>query len=85
LLLSILPEVAKETCFALHWGTAINLFVREMPRLSVDIDLTYVPLEGRKTSFENIIKALKRILGTIEKVFPSAKVLHKQDELKLQI
>ena len=41
LLLDVLPEVAKEDCFALHGGTAINLFVRNMPRLSVDIDLTY--------------------------------------------
>ena len=40
LLLSVLPEVAKEENLALHGGTAINLFVREMPRLSVDIDLT---------------------------------------------
>jgi hypothetical protein len=42
LLLVVLPEVAKETCFAMHGGTAINLFLRDMPRLSVDIDLTYV-------------------------------------------
>ena len=44
LLLDVLPEVAKETCFAMHGGTAINLFVRDMPRLSVDIDLTYVEI-----------------------------------------
>ena len=56
-----------------------------MPRLSVDIDLTYVPLEDRETSFENITKALKRIKENIETVLPNAKVLHKQDELKLQI
>ena len=31
LLLEILPEVAKEECFAMHGGTAINLFVRDMP------------------------------------------------------
>jgi predicted nucleotidyltransferase component of viral defense system len=40
LLLQVLPHVAKEECFALKGGTAINLFVRNMPRLSVDIDLT---------------------------------------------
>jgi len=39
LLLNVLPEVAKEKCFSLHGGTGINLFVRDMPRLSVDIDL----------------------------------------------
>jgi len=36
LLLKVLPEVAKESCFALHGGTAINLFIRDKPRLSVD-------------------------------------------------
>ncbi len=40
LILDVLPEVAREEHFALHGGTAINLFVRDMPRLSVDIDLT---------------------------------------------
>jgi len=29
LLLDVLPEVAKEECFAMHGGTAINLFVRD--------------------------------------------------------
>lgn len=61
LLLDVLPEVAKEDCFALHGGTAINLFVREMPRLSVDIDLTYIPLEERTIAFKNINSALDRI------------------------
>ena len=44
LLLSTLPEIARETVFALKGGTAINLFYRDMPRLSVDIDLTYLPV-----------------------------------------
>ncbi|MDO5980808.1 nucleotidyl transferase AbiEii/AbiGii toxin family protein [Flavivirga spongiicola] len=52
LLLQVLPEVAKEKCFALHGGTAINLFIRDMPRLSVDIDLTYIPIEDRDTSLQ---------------------------------
>ncbi|HHQ4314510.1 TPA: nucleotidyl transferase AbiEii/AbiGii toxin family protein, partial [Serratia fonticola] len=46
LLLDVLPEVAKERCFAMHGGTAINLFLRDMPRLSVDSDLTYVDEES---------------------------------------
>ena len=54
LLLNILPEAAKETCFALHGGTAINLFVRNLPRLSVDIDLTYIPVEDRDASLNKI-------------------------------
>ena len=39
-----LPHVAEEKAFALKGGTAINLFIRNMPRLSVDIDLTYLPV-----------------------------------------
>ena len=47
LLMRTLPYVAEESCFALKGGTAINLFIRNMPRLSVDIDLTYLPVAGR--------------------------------------
>ena len=54
LLLQTLPYVAKETIFALKGGTAINLFVRSMPRLSVDIDLTYLPIDDRETALKNI-------------------------------
>ena len=43
LLLDILPDIAEEKNFAMHGGTAINLFHLDMPRLSVDIDLTYIP------------------------------------------
>ncbi|MCE9540336.1 MAG: nucleotidyl transferase AbiEii/AbiGii toxin family protein, partial [Bacteroidetes bacterium] len=85
LLLSVLPEVAKETCFALHGGTAINLFVRDMPRLSVDIDLTYVPIEDRAESFANIAKTLEKIKATIEATIPSVVVSHKQEICKLLI
>jgi len=48
LLLKVLPIISKETDFALHGGTAINLFQRNMPRLSVDIDLTYCQLLTEK-------------------------------------
>ncbi|ERM80138.1 hypothetical protein P872_14435 [Rhodonellum psychrophilum GCM71 = DSM 17998] len=85
LLLDVLPEVAREKCFALHGGTAINLFIREMPRLSVDIDLTYVPIEDRATSMININKALERTKSRIESVIPSVTVIHRSDIAKLQI
>jgi hypothetical protein len=58
LLLDVLPEVAKESCFSLHGGTAINLFVLNMPRLSVDIDLIYVPIQDRQESLDAINRAL---------------------------
>lgn len=62
LLLNILPHVAKEEGLALKGGTAINHFVRDMPRLSVDIDLTYIHAEDdRETALQNITSALNRI------------------------
>ncbi len=41
LLVRVLPFVTKQKCFALKGGTAINLFLRDLPRLSVDSDLHY--------------------------------------------
>ena len=64
LLVRTLPHVASEDCFALKGGTAINLFIRNMPRLSVDIDLTYVPVQSRKDSLAAIDAAMKRIAET---------------------
>lgn len=65
LLVKTLPHVAKEECFALKGGTAINLFIRNLPRLSVDIDLTYLPVAERNHSLVEIDQALKRIAGSI--------------------
>src|SRR5271166_1461894 len=65
LLVRILPLIAEEKCFALKGGTAINLFVRDMPRLSVDIELTYVPVADRKASLTEIDAAMRRIAGNI--------------------
>jgi Nucleotidyl transferase AbiEii toxin, Type IV TA system len=85
LLLAVLPEVAKEKSLALHGGTAINLFVRDMPRLSVDIDLTCLPIENRTTTLVNIAAALERIKADIEKMLPGIRVQHKKETGKLQI
>jgi len=74
LLLQVLPYVAKEKNFALKGGTAINLFVREMPRLSVDIDLTYLPINSREESLKDIQQGLNRIKADIEKNLPDVKV-----------
>ncbi len=67
LLLRILPIVMSEECFAIHGGTAINLFVENLLRLSMDIDLTYIPLEDRATSLTHINEALKRIAYKVKK------------------
>ncbi|KXJ57939.1 MAG: hypothetical protein AXW12_19440, partial [Thalassospira sp. Nap_22] len=64
LLMRLLPVIAREEVFALKGGSAINLFYRDLPRLSVDIDLTYLPIEDRVTSLANIDQALDRIITT---------------------
>ena len=61
LLLRCLPEIRKQTCFALKGGTAINLFFRPMPRLSVDIDLTYLPRSTREDALAEIAHAMETI------------------------
>lgn len=74
LLLQVLPYVAMEDCFALKGGTAINFFIRDLARFSVDIDLTYLPFEDRQTSLEGITKALARIKTRLEKAIPNIRI-----------
>ena len=66
LLLSCMPAVSEEACFALKGGTAINLFVRDMPRVSVDIDLVYLPIATRDVSLAGIESALLNIKSKME-------------------
>jgi predicted nucleotidyltransferase component of viral defense system len=87
LLLQVLPYVAKEKIFALKGGTAINLFVRNMPRLSVDIDLTYLPLDSRTHALQNIQSGLNRIKDDLKRNIQGIKVqsvpLNKGSDAKL--
>lgn len=74
LVMRVLPLVAREPRFALKGGTAINLFVRDLPRLSVDIDLTYLPLDNRDAALTAIEDGLKGIAGNITRVLAGASV-----------
>jgi predicted nucleotidyltransferase component of viral defense system len=74
LLLRILPIINTEADFALKGGTAINFFIRDMPRLSVDIDLTYLPVNEREAALEGISKSLLSISEKIRKMFPDSQV-----------
>lgn len=67
LLLQVLPIINEQDCFALKGGTAINLFLRDMPRLSVDIDLTYLSVEPREIFLTNMTDALNTLAGNIRK------------------
>lgn len=70
----LIPYVAEENIFALKGGTAINMFLWDMPRLSVDIDLTYVNFDDRQTAMQNIAAALIRIKTRLEKNITGIKV-----------
>jgi len=85
LLIRMLPLVAKEQVFALKGGTAINLFVRDFPRLSVDIDLAYLPLEPREQALKNVKSALGRLTDSINSQPNLSAVLqdNRQDELRI--
>lgn len=83
LLLKILPFVTDEDCFAIHGGTAINLFVKNLHRLSVDIDVTYIPVEDRNTSFERINEALERIADRLKRTFRDVRVIPRLDICKI--
>ncbi len=74
LVVRVLPLIATEPCFALKGGTAINLFICYFPRLSVDIDLTYLPLDNRDDALGAIEDGLGRIADKIRRVIQSAKV-----------
>ncbi len=65
LLLDVLPIATADNRIALKGGTAINLFVQDFPRLSVDIDLVYLALEDRDESLQNISNIMKNIANTI--------------------
>lgn len=85
LLIEVLPYISKEPDMGLHGGTAINLFVRDMPRLSVDIDLTYLSLADREASLNHINEILGRLKSRMESKISGIRVDHDQDRWKLII
>ena len=83
LLIRIMPSVYKIKEFAVHGGTAINLFHRNLLRYSVDIDVTYIPIENRQQSLASINQKLLEVKKNIEKTIPGIVVKHKPDVWKL--
>ncbi len=66
LLLQVLPEFSTISELALKGGTAINLFVQDLPRLSVDLDFSYTGLEPRDEALRKIDTALKEVATRLE-------------------
>lgn len=65
LLVDILPMLVAEPRFALKGGTAINLFEHDLPRLSVDIDLTWLPVHDYAEDAKLIDEALVRLADVL--------------------
>ena len=82
-MIRIVPSIYRVVDFAIHGGTAINLFHKDMPRYSVDIDLTYIPIQDRDESLANINRHLLALKTNIEKTIPGIKVEHKPKVCKL--
>lgn len=78
LLLRIIPLIDREAVFALKGGTAINFFVRDLPRISIDIDLVYLPVGERDVSLREISSSLVRISQGIENNIPGTKVMSRK-------
>ncbi|WP_043527821.1 nucleotidyl transferase AbiEii/AbiGii toxin family protein [Litchfieldella xinjiangensis] len=88
LLVSLLPFLNDEPCFALKGGTAINLFVQPLPRLSVDIDLAYLPLEPRDEALRRCREALQRLADLFSARLPGVRAElqdNRRDELRILV
>ena len=72
LLLKVLPSLNKVDSFALKGGTAINFFVQDFPRLSVDIDVTYVMINSRNEALEDIQNGIEIISQDIKMRLPQS-------------
>lgn len=83
LLLRLIPIVVEEGVFAIHGGTAINLFLKDLPRYSVDIDLTYIPLSDRQQSIEDINRHLQSISDKAKKAFKGMHIVPNFSTCKL--
>lgn len=74
LMLSILPIVGQEKEYALKGGTALNFFYLNLPRLSVDIDLTFLPVKPRDETLRDITNSLSRISDKVKRLFPLCQI-----------
>ncbi len=69
ILLSIIPLLNRYKELAIKGGTAINFFLFNAPRLSVDIDICYLPIKTRETTFNEINEMMMQLKSDIERRF----------------
>jgi hypothetical protein len=81
LLLRIIPVISRIDDFAIHGGTAINLFVQNLLRYSVDIDITYLPIQARNESLSAIKRHLDGMKGKVKSLIPGIVIQEKPNKL----
>lgn len=80
LLLNIAPDVFDNDIFAMKGGTAINLFLQDMPRLSVDIDVVYLPWQTpRDQALQAINQELSAIAQRVERLGVQTRLVRSKD------
>ena len=79
LLLEVIEPALDDSRLALKGGTAINLFTMNMPRLSVDLDLVYLPVTGRDeflVGIQDVFQKMKmRLKIHSKKIFKKLAIL----------
>ena len=97
LLTEIAPTVFESGIFALKGGTAINLFIRDMPRLSIDLDLVFtdhrVPRaealaainEALRAGRERLVKRGFKVQAVSAADMGETKLLVQRDDLSVKI
>ncbi|MBD3240537.1 MAG: nucleotidyl transferase AbiEii/AbiGii toxin family protein [Chitinivibrionales bacterium] len=78
LMLEMVPWVMRNEDFAIKGGSAINFFLRDVPRLSVDIDITYLPVADRGSSLQAISEALLAVKKAALNSYPTLHVREKR-------
>lgn len=78
LLLKVLPYINQDKQLALKGGTAINFFIRDLPRLSVDIDLVYLPIEDREATLASITNKLRAIGDSVQTAIEGVQIIERR-------
>jgi predicted nucleotidyltransferase component of viral defense system len=84
LMVKILPLLNAYPDFAIKGGTAINFFIQDLDRLSVDIDLTYTKITERTEAVRTISGFLEGISDKIKRLFPEAKIRPSKEERSIR-
>ena len=87
LMINVLTSIPLDG-FALKGGTAINFFYENMPRYSVDIDLTFTKVSSRAEAIAEIHQAMHQIKHTLDKLNYNSLLINADDNnpaIKLNI